>query len=48
LIESPDLRQIRRHYRTVARQLSLRGLPSSLKSLPAPRVVIDVPYHLRR
>ena len=34
--------QIRRHYRAVARQLSLRGLPPSLKPFPAPRVVIPI------
>ncbi len=34
--------QIRRHYRTVASQLSLRGLPPSLKPFPAPRVVVPI------
>ncbi|WP_423222492.1 APC family permease [Candidatus Amarolinea aalborgensis] len=34
--------QIRRHYRAVASQLSLRGLPPSLKPFPAPRVVIPI------
>lgn len=34
--------QIRRHYRAVGQQLSLRGLPPSLKPGPAPRVVIPI------
>lgn len=34
--------QIRHHYRAVASQLSLRGLPPSLKPFPAPRVVIPI------
>lgn len=34
--------QIRRHYRNVGKQLSLRGLPPSLKPSPTPRVVIPV------
>lgn len=34
--------QIRRHYRAVASQLSLRGLPPSLKPFPAPRIVIPI------
>lgn len=33
---------VRRHYRLVARQLSLRGLPPSLKPFPAPRAVIPI------
>jgi hypothetical protein len=33
---------IRRHYSEVAKELSLRGLPPSLKPLPPPRVVIPV------
>jgi amino acid transporter len=34
--------RIRRHYQEVRRELSLRGLPPSLKPLPPPRVVIPV------
>ena len=34
--------QVRRHYRTVAQQLSLRGLPPSLKPLPPARVVVPI------
>ncbi len=34
--------KVRRHYNSVARQLSLRGLPPSLKPFPPPRVVIPV------
>jgi amino acid transporter len=34
--------RIRAHYRDVAQQLSLRGLPPSLKPFPAPRVVIPI------
>jgi hypothetical protein len=34
--------QVRRHYRAVARQLSLRGLPPSLKPAPPPRVVVPI------
>jgi amino acid transporter len=34
--------QIRAHYRQVAEQLSMRGLPPSLKPLPHPRVVIPI------
>lgn len=34
--------QVRAHYREVARQLSLRGLPPSLKPAPPPRVVIPI------
>ncbi len=34
--------QVRRHYREVARQLSLDGLPPSLRPAPAPRVVIPI------
>ncbi len=34
--------QIRRHYRLVGQQLSLRGLPPSLKPGPAPRAVIPI------
>ena len=33
---------VRRHYNSIARQLSLRGLPPSLTPLPPPRVVIPV------
>lgn len=33
---------VRRHYRLVARQLSLRGLPPSLKPFPTPRAVIPI------
>jgi len=35
-------RAINRHYQEVARELSLRGLPPSLKPLPTPRVVIPI------
>ncbi len=34
--------RIRRHYEKVAAELSLRGLPPSLKPLPEPRVVLPV------
>ena len=34
--------RIRAHYRDVGKQLSLRGLPPSLKSSPSPRVVIPI------
>jgi len=34
--------RIKSHYELVGRQLSLRGLPPSLKPFPAPRVVIPV------
>jgi amino acid transporter len=34
--------RIKRHYRSVSRQLSLRGLPPSLRPMPRPRVVIPV------
>jgi len=34
--------QVRAHYRDVAQQLSLRGLPPSLKPFPVPRVVIPI------
>jgi amino acid transporter len=34
--------QIRAHYREVGRQLSLRGLPPSLRPLPPPRVVVPI------
>jgi amino acid transporter len=34
--------QIRRHYRSVSHQLSLKGLPPDIKPLPRPRVVIPV------
>jgi len=34
--------QIRAHYRTVSRQLSLRGLPPSLKPFPSMRVVVPI------
>src|SRR5512139_1328454 len=33
---------IQRHYREVARELTLRGLPPSLKPLAAPRVVLPI------
>lgn len=33
---------IQRHYREVARELTLRGLPPSLKSLAPPRVVLPI------
>ncbi len=33
---------VRRHYKLVAEQLSLRGLPPSLKPFPAPRAVIPI------
>ncbi len=33
---------IRRHYRRVSQQLSLRGLPPSLRPAPKPRVVVPV------
>lgn len=33
---------VARHYREVSRELTLRGLPPSLKALPAPRVVVPV------
>ena len=33
---------VRRHYRDVAAQLTLRGLPPSLKPLPKPRVVLPI------
>ncbi len=34
--------QIRSHYRSVSSQLSLRGLPPSLRPFPKPRVVVPV------
>ncbi len=34
--------RIRSHYREVARELSLHGLPPSLKPSPAPRIVIPI------
>jgi amino acid transporter len=34
--------QVRAHYRKIAHQLSLRGLPPSLEPSPSPRVVIPV------
>lgn len=33
---------IRRHYREVARQLSLRGLPPDIRPAPPPRIVIPI------
>jgi len=33
---------IRRHYREVARQLSLRGLPPDIRPAPRPRIVIPI------
>ena len=32
--------QVRRHFQTVAQQLSLRGLPPSLRPAPTPRIVV--------
>ena len=34
--------QVRRHYRAVAKQLSLRGLPPSLKPTPPARIVVPI------
>jgi amino acid transporter len=34
--------QVRRHYREVAKQLSLRGLPRLLRPAPPPRVVLPI------
>jgi amino acid transporter len=34
--------QIRTHYRWVGKQLSLRGLPPSLKPIPVPRIIIPI------
>lgn len=34
--------QVRAHYRSAARQLSLRGLPPSLRPVPVPRVVVPI------
>jgi hypothetical protein len=34
--------RIRGHYRRVAEQLSLRGLPPSLRAAPAPRIVVPI------
>ncbi|HSN75882.1 MAG TPA: APC family permease [Anaerolineae bacterium] len=34
--------QVRRHYQTVANQLSLRGLPPSLRPAPTPRIVLPI------
>jgi amino acid transporter len=34
--------KIRQHYRNVSHQLSMRGLPPSLRPMPTPRVVIPV------
>jgi hypothetical protein len=34
--------RIRRHYRKVSDELSLRGLPPSIKPFPAPRVVVPI------
>ncbi len=34
--------QIRRHYRQVAQQLSLRGLPPSLRPVPPARIVVPI------
>jgi hypothetical protein len=34
--------QVNRHYKEVSHQLSLRGLPPSLKPTPTPRVVIPI------
>ncbi len=35
-------RQINRHYRSISSQLTLRGLPPSLKPLPEPRIVLPI------
>ncbi len=35
-------RSVHRHYREVARELTLRGLPPSLKPLSSPRVVVPI------
>jgi hypothetical protein len=35
-------RSVERHYREVARELTLSGLPPSLKPLPEPRIVIPI------
>ena len=34
--------KIRSHYQDIAKQLSLKGLPPSLRPLPAPRVVVPI------
>jgi hypothetical protein len=34
--------QIRRHYQQVSKQLSMKGLPPSLKPFPQPRIVVPV------
>lgn len=34
--------QVRRHYQAVARQLSRRGLPPSLRPAPTPRIVLPI------
>ena len=34
--------QVRRHFQTVAQQLSLRGLPPSLRPAPTPRIVVPI------
>ncbi len=35
-------RKVRLHYQTIAAQLSLRGLPPSLRPLPEPRIVLPI------
>jgi len=35
-------RKIRRHYREIGAELTLRGLPPSLKPLPEPRIVVPI------
>jgi hypothetical protein len=35
-------RTVRLHYREVARELTLRGLPPSLRALPRPRVIVPI------
>jgi hypothetical protein len=35
-------KSVERHYREVARELTLRGLPTSLKPLPEPRIVVPI------
>ncbi len=35
-------RAINRHYRSIAAQLTLRGLPPSLKPMPEPRIVLPI------
>ncbi len=35
-------RTVHRHYREVGRELTMRGLPPSLRALPSPRVIIPI------